>query len=211
MAFNHDDFENLKNLVGGEEDEDIDPYEHLRGSALNPATMTGKKPEEMADPNTKIEAKINRRNQPLESSSSTTGVGSEAAKKALADKKSKENDIWAEDEVQEHFVYDPDDTRERPDYDILYKQRVGTQDVYFGTDMDPSTTTCQDLLMKIKMPGAKLAEISLDVQTQAVNIQSSKYVLHHVLPYKVEKDKGNAKWDRDTETLILTLPIQRDW
>jgi hypothetical protein len=27
------------------------------------------------------------------------------------------------------------------------------------------------------------------------------------LSYKVDEEKGNAKWDRDTGKLILTLPI----
>lgn len=56
------------------------------------------------------------------------------------------------------------ETRLRPDVDVLYKQAVGTEDVYGGwSGINPSSTSCQFLLIKIKFPQTKIQEISLEV------------------------------------------------
>ena len=36
------------------------------------------------------------------------------------------------------------------------------------------------------------------------------YKLKAWLPDKVDESKGNAKWDGDKETLLVTVPIVRD-
>jgi hypothetical protein len=59
---------------------------------------------------------------------------------------------------------------------VLFKQSVGTEDVFGGwSDMDPSSTTCQFLLVRIQLPGAKLPEISLEVLKQEFVVQSTRY------------------------------------
>lgn len=42
-----------------------------------------------------------------------------------------------------------------------------------------------------------------------MHVQSPAHVLNHILPYRVDKDKGKAEWDQKTTTLRLTLPILR--
>ena len=53
----------------------------------------------------------------------------------------------------------PDD-RPAPDFEILHKQCVGTEDVYLGlSDKDASSTSCDMLLVKVKLPGTKCANL----------------------------------------------------
>ena len=88
----------------------------------------------------------------------------------------------------------------------MYKQQVGTEDVFLGlSDKDPSTSSCEGMTIKIQLPGCRMQDIQVDVKKQEVHIQSSKFVLHHTLPYPVDTEKGKAKWDKDKSTLILEL------
>lgn len=76
--------------------------------------------------------------------------------------------------------------------------------------MDPSTAKCQDLLIKIQLPGTKLKEITLDVTKQRVIIQTPNFFLNHVLPYAIKEKEANAKWISDKYVLELTLPMDRE-
>ena len=90
----------------------------------------------------------------------------------------------------------------------MFKQEVGTEDVYLGlSEKDPSSSSCDAFCVKIKMPGCKLADIQCDVKKQSIHIQSAEFVLNHTLAYPVDYEKGKAKFDTDTSTLILDLPI----
>ncbi|XP_074134285.1 dynein axonemal assembly factor 6 isoform X3 [Sminthopsis crassicaudata] len=58
-------------------------------------------------------------------------------------------DIWDPEEVPEGLEFDDMwDPREQPEYDIIFKQQVGAEDVFLGmTRKDPSTACCEDLLL----------------------------------------------------------------
>ncbi|XP_074134283.1 dynein axonemal assembly factor 6 isoform X1 [Sminthopsis crassicaudata] len=59
-------------------------------------------------------------------------------------------DIWDPEEVPEGLEFDDMwDPREQPEYDIIFKQQVGAEDVFLGmTRKDPSTACCEDLLIR---------------------------------------------------------------
>ncbi len=83
---------------------------------------------------------------------------------------------------------------------------MGTEDVFLGlSDSDPSSTHCQSLLMKVLLPHAKLSEVGLDIQKQSIHIQSPDYVLNHILPYPVDKEKAKAKFDPQKGELEVTV------
>ena len=67
--------------------------------------------------------------------------------------------------------------------------------------MDPTSTKCQELLIKVMLPETKLSEISCDVTKEAMVIQAPKYYLHHIFPYEVKDKDGQCKWVSDKETL----------
>jgi hypothetical protein len=90
--------------------------------------------------------------------------------------KSATKDIWTEDEVpdpDDTLDRDPHDKRKRPEFDILFKQAVGSETVYFGMgDKDPSTNSCSHLVVRIKFPGEKGKDLDLDVAKQKLTAQS---------------------------------------
>jgi dynein assembly factor 6, axonemal len=186
----------------GVEDDDNEP-KHEFGSALNPSSVgigSGGK-EEIAKPHTKIDFKVNNRN-PTGGSSTVPETAQVPQEKA---KWNQERDIWNDEDVmmQSHEIKDD---RKAPEFDVMYKQSLGTEDVYLGlSEKDPSSTSCEGITVKIKLPGCWMQDIQVDVKKQEVHIQSSRFVLHHILPYPVDSEKGKAKWDKEKETLILEL------
>ncbi|XP_053130186.1 dynein axonemal assembly factor 6 isoform X2 [Hemicordylus capensis] len=57
-------------------------------------------------------------------------------------------EIWRAEEVPEGSEADDTwDSREQPEYEILFKQHVGAEDIFLGMSRkDPSTACCEDML-----------------------------------------------------------------
>ena len=48
---------------------------------------------------------------------------------------------------------------------MLYKQSLGTEDVFLGlSDKDPSSIHCDSLMVKIKLPNTKMGQVQLEVK-----------------------------------------------
>ena len=107
---------------------------------------------------------------------------------------------------------DESDPRERVEAEILYKQAVGTEDVYFGMDpmKDPSSTSCELMVVKAAFPGNRFKDLDLDVKKQKLVAQSPTHKLAIYLPHPVDPEEGSAKFDSDKCLLTVTLPILRD-
>ncbi|XP_064283211.1 dynein axonemal assembly factor 6 isoform X3 [Passer domesticus] len=84
--------------------------------------------------------------------------------------------IWNIEEVPEGSEFDDTwDPREKPEYEISFKQHVGTEDVFFGmTGKDPSTACCEDIVIKIKLPETKYSDITLDIQDKVLDLRTPK-------------------------------------
>jgi hypothetical protein len=72
---------------------------------------------------------------------------------------------------------------------------------------DVSSNSCDQLLVKIWLPDTNLKEIGLEVKEQSLHVQCPKFLLNHILPYKVDKDKNEAKWDKEKGLLLVTVSI----
>jgi dynein assembly factor 6, axonemal len=122
--------------------------------------------------------------------------------------------IWDEDEVPPEdaiLVEDTHDKRPRPKYNILYKQLVGSEDVFLGLgDKTPGSTDCSHMTVKVDFPGHTMKDLDLDVSKHKLRAESNKMLLSIFLPLPVDSDHGSAKWDAKKEQLIVTLPIIRD-
>lgn len=58
-------------------------------------------------------------------------------------------DIWNVEEVSEKQQYEYNDPRPQPDYDMIFKQSVGTEDVFLGMGAkNPSTASCENMVVK---------------------------------------------------------------
>ncbi|XP_075752820.1 dynein axonemal assembly factor 6 isoform X2 [Pelodiscus sinensis] len=85
-------------------------------------------------------------------------------------------DIWNAEEVPEGSEFDDIwDPREQPEYEILFKQQVGAEDMFLGMNRkDPSTACCEDMLIKIKLPDTKSSDIALDIQDKILDLRTPK-------------------------------------
>ncbi|XP_006001373.1 protein PIH1D3 [Latimeria chalumnae] len=121
-------------------------------------------------------------------------------------------DIWDKEEVAEGSEYDDTwDTRQQPEYEIIFKQQVGTEDIFLGMSRkDPSTACCEDLLIKIKLPGTKLEDVTLDIKEKFLDLRSPKYKLGLHLPHPVDSKNGKAQFISDDETLEVSLTMKRE-
>ncbi|XP_050166462.1 dynein axonemal assembly factor 6 [Myiozetetes cayanensis] len=121
--------------------------------------------------------------------------------------------IWNTEEVPEGSEFDDTwDPREQPEYEILFKQSVGTEDVFFGmTGKDPSTACCEDIVIKIKLPETKYSDITLDIQDKVLDLRTPKKKLLLHLPYPVNSKEGRARFLSEEEILEVTLRLSRQF
>lgn len=61
------------------------------------------------------------------------------------------------------------------------------------------------------MPGDKKENVDLNVDKTSVTVDSSQYSLKLPLPHGIDPDCSKASWDTDTETLVLTLKLDREF
>ena len=105
----------------------------------------------------------------------------------------------------------PDD-RPQPEFEIIPKQHLGTEDVFLGlSDRDASSNHCDAILIKVWLPNTKFKNVDLDVKDQnRVIVQSPDFVLNKLLPFPVDKNGGKAKFDSDKCLLEVTLPVIKE-
>ena len=196
------EMEALRGLVCPEDDDD----QHVYGSALNASSAASRSDKELAKPGVKMEVKTF--NRAAEGGAPEEQIKAAQEAKSLAERLSApENVIWTPEEVQEAAEEMPDD-RMQPDFEIIPKQHVGTEDVFLGlSDRDASSTHCDSILVKIWLPNTQFKNVELDIKNQAVVVQSPNFYLNKLLPFNVDKTKGKAKFDSDKFILEVTLPV----
>ena len=148
-GFSYQDIHGLNKLLNPTSEKNTEnEYYTKTGSVLKPSDLGNKQKEnkELAKPYAKIEQKFNNR---------------------ILTKP--ENQIWKEEELaEENFI---EDERPKPEFDVLYRQKVGTEDVYFGMNgVDNSSNCCYELLVKVKLPNTNLKEIALEVKSQSIHL-----------------------------------------
>jgi hypothetical protein len=86
------------------------------------------------------------------------------------------------------------------------------QDCFLGLDWekDPGTACCNEIIVKIELPGDTMKDLDLDVQRTKLIVQSKRHILPLPLPYPCDPKNGNAKFDSVKHILSVTLPILRD-
>ena len=168
------------------------------------------------------------------SSSATTSSSSSTAKSTSLEAKNSK-DIWDVDEVpssaaelltNEHVVSSSTSSsssttansssgggggRLRPKFDILFKQKIGTEEVFLGVSgTTPLSSHCSSLLVKVELPGATMKDVELDVTDEGrFMVSTGTYLLNTFLPMKVVSKQGSAKFDSKEKILSVTLPIQQ--
>jgi hypothetical protein len=87
--------------------------------------------------------------------------------------------IWAPEEVvslhEAMAAPSASDTRKRPHFDYGFKQRVGSEDVFLGlSGTTESSVHCDTLVMRILLPGERLADIDLDCTEERIVVSASQ-------------------------------------
>ncbi|XP_004440509.1 PREDICTED: protein PIH1D3 [Ceratotherium simum simum] len=121
-------------------------------------------------------------------------------------------EIWNPEDVPQGAEHDDMwDVRELPEYEIIFKQQVGTEDIFLGlTRKDSSTACCEDLVVKIKLPNTNTSEIEIDVQEMILDLRTPNKKLLITLPHPVECNSGKAFYVQETETLEVTMTLKRE-
>ena len=91
--------------------------------------------------------------------------------------KKKTKDIWDENEVEEGAEYDTnDDPRMQPEYEIIYKQSLTSEEVFLQMgNKNPSSTSCEDMIVKIQLTGvAKINDIEINVYDKYLDCRTSQ-------------------------------------
>ncbi|XP_047446021.1 protein PIH1D3 [Mugil cephalus] len=125
--------------------------------------------------------------------------------------KKNSKDIWSEEEVAEGSHYDDlTDPRPQPEYEIILKQSVGTEDLFLGLSRkDPSSMCCEAMLVKIKLPDTKATDVILDVKEKFLDLRTPNYKLGLHLPHPVHSQEGKAQFFSEREELEVTLLMKR--
>uniref|UniRef100_A0AAQ4PEA9 Dynein axonemal assembly factor 6 n=1 Tax=Gasterosteus aculeatus aculeatus TaxID=481459 RepID=A0AAQ4PEA9_GASAC len=120
-------------------------------------------------------------------------------------------DIWSEEEVGEGSQYDdPADPRPPPEYEVILKQSVGTEDLFLGLNRkDPSSMCCEAMLVKIKLPETEATDVVLDVKEKFLDLRTPKYKLGLHLPHPIHSQGGKAQFFSERGELEVTLPMKR--
>ncbi|XP_037537839.1 protein PIH1D3 [Nematolebias whitei] len=120
-------------------------------------------------------------------------------------------DIWSEEEVAEGSQYDDlTDPRPQPEYEIILKQNVGTEDLFLGLNRkDPSSMCCEAMLVKIKLPDTKATDVFLDVKENFLDLRTTKYKLGLHLPHPIHSQEGKAQFFSERQELEVTLLMKR--
>jgi hypothetical protein len=121
-----------------------------------------------------------------------------------------QKEIWSSEEVPTQVNRTVDDIRPTPEYDIKFQQAVTPEDVFLGMgNKTPSTASCEDLVVCIKLPDTEYKDITLDVTEQFLDCRTPKYYLGLHLPYTVDHKNGKAKWLSSKNELLVSLRMIR--
>ncbi|RZC41910.1 kintoun [Asbolus verrucosus] len=100
-----------------------------------------------------------------------------------------------------------------PNYVIKHRSHVDIQEFVEDKQAKMHAAIPKELIVEINLPLLKSSsDITLDVTEKTVQLISekpSKYKLNLTLPYRVNQDNGNAKFDKDLKKLIIMLPVKR--
>lgn len=117
--------------------------------------------------------------------------------------------------LQEEADAEALETRNQPEYTIIYKQAVTTQDLYLQLNCkSAATSSCEHMVVEIQLPAETETEIDkmeLNVEEQQVNLSTPLYRLKLPLPQAIDPNKSKAEFDSDKKNLRLTLLMKREF
>ncbi|GFG36024.1 hypothetical protein Cfor_07916 [Coptotermes formosanus] len=99
-----------------------------------------------------------------------------------------------------------------PKYVMKHRQPIDIQNFTNDRDAKMNSTIPKELVIEIELPLLKSsADIILDVTKKSISLVSekpAKYKLDLLLPYTVDEEAGNAKFDQSLRKLVITLLVK---
>nr|XP_031832376.1 uncharacterized protein LOC116426888 [Nomia melanderi] len=106
---------------------------------------------------------------------------------------------------------DPNNEYVTPKFSIKHQSDIELEDFRISKDAKMNATVPKRLIISIDLPLLRTAaDATLDVQERSLSLNSekpAKYLLELPLPYHVDPDSGNAKFDPKYKKLVVTLPV----
>jgi len=75
---------------------------------------------------------------------------------------------------------------------------------------DPSSHWCEDMIVRISLPGHKMADCELDVTESFLDLRTPSHRLGLHLPHPCDPQAGSAKFDSRKAELSVTLRMTRE-
>lgn len=101
----------------------------------------------------------------------------------------------------------------KPTYKVTHRRNVELHEMTNELDAKLNVTVPKDLVVTIDLPLLNSTnEVTLDVTERKIYLISekpAKYKLEIDLPYNVNERDGNAKFDKNSRKLTITLPVIR--
>lgn len=101
-----------------------------------------------------------------------------------------------------------------PKYTLKHRSHTDLQECTGHKEAKINAAIPKELVLEVNLPLLKSSgDITLDVTEKTVQLVSeepAKYKLNITLPYPVNENTGNAKFDKDQKKLIVTLPVKRN-
>lgn len=117
---------------------------------------------------------------------------------------------WESEQTKDQELLD---TRRQPEYSIVYKQSITSEDVYLQLGLKtPATSSCEDMVVDIHLTDETvgISQMDLEVEAELIRLQTPVYRLCLPLPQKVEPKQSRATYNCDKNLLKLTLRLQRE-
>lgn len=127
------------------------------------------------------------------------------------DENAKTFEEWEEMQKNDEEILD---SRQTPEYSIVYKQAVTTEDIYLQMGLKTaSTASCEDMIVEIKLPDESVGidRMELNLEESQVDLKTPIYKLKLTLPHKVAPSKSRAQYDVEKKILKLTLRMNREF
>lgn len=98
-----------------------------------------------------------------------------------------------------------------PKYAIKHRTGIDLQEFTYDKNCKINCAIPKELVIEVNLPLlSSTKEVALDVMEKSVHLiceKPAKYKLDIQLPYSVNEEQGNAKFDKDDRLLIITLPV----
>uniref|UniRef100_A0A1B6JS01 PIH1D1/2/3 CS-like domain-containing protein n=1 Tax=Homalodisca liturata TaxID=320908 RepID=A0A1B6JS01_9HEMI len=128
-------------------------------------------------------------------------------------KKTDPKAIWEVDEVPvvafcDDASYDP---RQRPEFDIKYRQAVTSEDLFLQLGRKtPSTASCEVMVISLCLKGERKEDIDLHLTQQHLDLRSPLYRLSLPLPHPADPESSSAEWEPSLSVLTVSLALRRE-